>query len=78
MYFIRFRLKKTTSGGWELDIKEEDLPELINIISQPRFRPQAFLILAIVCSSLFQSCETSPATVKPKQKPEIELKNDFG
>jgi hypothetical protein len=23
--FIRFRLKKTTSGGWELDIKEEDL-----------------------------------------------------
>jgi hypothetical protein len=23
--FIRFRLKKSTSGGWELDIKEEDL-----------------------------------------------------
>jgi hypothetical protein len=23
--FVRFRLKKTTSGGWELDIKEEDL-----------------------------------------------------
>lgn len=23
--FARFRLKKTTSGGWELDIKEEDL-----------------------------------------------------
>ncbi len=61
----------------QFDIKEEDLPELINIISQPRFRPQAFLILAIVCSSLFQSCETSPATVKPKQKPEIELKNEL-
>ena len=23
--FVRFRLKKTTSGGWELDIKESDL-----------------------------------------------------
>jgi hypothetical protein len=23
--FVRFRLRKTTSGGWELDIKEEDL-----------------------------------------------------
>jgi len=23
--FVRFRLKKTTSGGWELDIREEDL-----------------------------------------------------
>ena len=23
--FVRFRLKKSTSGGWELDIKEEDL-----------------------------------------------------
>ena len=23
--FVRFRLKKTTSGGWELDIKDEDL-----------------------------------------------------
>jgi hypothetical protein len=60
----------------QFDFKEEDLPELINIISQPRFRSQAFLILAIVCSSLFQSCETSPKTVKPNHKPKIELQND--
>jgi TonB family protein len=56
---------------------EEDLPELISIISQPRFRANAFLILAIVCSSLFQSCETTPTQTKPKDKPKIELKNNF-
>ena len=59
----------------QFDILEEDLPELISIISQPRFRANAFLILAIVCSSLFQSCETTPTQKKPKDKPNIELKN---
>ena len=61
----------------QFDILEEDLPELISIISQPRFRANAFLILAIVCSSLFQSCETTPTQIKPKDKPKIELKNNF-
>jgi TonB family protein len=61
----------------QFDILEEDLPELISIISQPRFRANAFLILAIVCSSLFQSCETTPTQTKPKDKPKIELKNNF-
>jgi TonB family protein len=59
----------------QFDILEEDLPELISIISQPRFRANAFLILAIVCSSLFQSCESKPAQTKPKDKPKTELKD---
>ena len=60
----------------QFDIKEEDLPELISIISQPRFRANAFLILAIVCSTIFQSCETSPTDKKQVVKPKIELKNN--
>jgi protein TonB len=59
----------------QFDILEEDLPELISIISQPRFRANAFLILAIVCSSLFQSCESTPTQPNPKDKPKTELKN---
>lgn len=61
----------------QFDIKEEDLPELISIISQPRFRANAFLILALVCSSLFQSCETASTEVKPENKPNIELNNAY-
>jgi TonB family protein len=56
----------------QFDIKEEDLPELISILSQPRFRANAFLILAVVCSSLFYSCETDSNGVKPIEKPKIE------
>ena len=56
----------------QFDIKEEDLPELISILSQPRFRANAFLILAVVCSSLFYSCETDSKGVKSIQKPKIE------
>lgn len=56
----------------QFDIKEEDLPELIAILSQPRFRANAFLILAVVCSSLFYSCETDSNGVKPIEKPKIE------
>ena len=60
----------------QFDIKEEDLPELISIISQPRFRANAFLILAIVCTSIFQSCENSPTDKNQVVKPKIELKNN--
>lgn len=56
----------------QFDIKEEDLPELISILSQPRFRANAFLILAVVCSSLFYSCETDSKGVKTIEKPKIE------
>ncbi len=56
----------------QFDIKEEDLPELISILSQPRFRANAFLILAVVCSSLFFSCETDSKGVKTIEKPKIE------
>ena len=56
----------------QFDIKEEDLPELIAILSQPRFRANAFLILAVVCSSLFYSCETDSNGVKTIEKPKIE------
>ena len=56
----------------QFDIKEEDLPELIAILSQPRFRANAFLILAVVCSSLFFSCETDSKGVKTIEKPKIE------
>ncbi|NBV07473.1 MAG: energy transducer TonB [Flavobacteriia bacterium] len=56
----------------QFDIKEEDLPELISILSQPRFRANAFLILAVVCSSLFYSCETDSNGVKTIEKPKIE------
>jgi TonB family protein len=56
----------------QFDIKEEDLPELISILSQPRFRANAFLILAVVCSSLFYSCETDSKDVKTIEKPKIE------
>lgn len=56
----------------QFDIKEEDLPELIAILSQQRFRANAFLILAVVCSSLFYSCETDSNGVKTIQKPKIE------
>jgi len=44
----------------QFDIKEEDLPELISILSQAKHRHNAFFILAIVCSSLFYSCESKP------------------
>ena len=56
----------------QFDIKEEDLPELISILSQPRFRANAFLILVVVCSSLFYSCETDSKGVKTIEKPKIE------
>ena len=56
----------------QFDIKEEDLPELISILSQPRFRANAFLILAVVCSSLFYSCETDSKDVKTIGKLKIE------
>ena len=56
----------------QFDIKEEDLPELISILSQPRFRANAFLILAVVCSSLFYSCETSSTGKNTIEKPKIE------
>ena len=56
----------------QFDIKEEDLPELISILSQPRFRANAFLILAVVCSSLFYSCETSSTGKKTIGKMKIE------
>jgi TonB family protein len=56
----------------QFDIKEEDLPELIAILSQPRFRANAFLILAVVCSSLFYSCETDSKGVKTIENPKIE------
>ena len=44
----------------QFDIKEEDLPELISILSQAKHRHNAFFILAIVCSNLFYSCESTP------------------
>jgi TonB family protein len=56
----------------QFDIKEEDLPELISILSQPRFRANAFLILAVVCSSLFYSCETASTGKNTIEKPKIE------
>ena len=56
----------------QFDIKEEDLPELISILSQPRFRANAFLILAVVCSSLFYSCETASTGKKTIEKMKIE------
>lgn len=56
----------------QFDIKEEDLPELISILSQPRFRANAFLILAVVCSSLFYSCETATTRKNTIEKPKIE------
>ncbi len=56
----------------QFDIKEEDLPELISILSQPRFRANAFLILAVVCSSLFYSCETPSTGKNTIEKPKIE------
>ena len=56
----------------QFDIKEEDLPELISILSQPRFRANAFLILAVVCSSLFYSCETASTGKKTIENPKIE------
>ena len=56
----------------QFDIKEEDLPELISILSQPRFRANAFLILAVVCSSLFYSCETASTGKKTIGKMKIE------
>jgi TonB family protein len=56
----------------QFDIKEEDLPELISILSQPRFRANAFLILAVVCSSFFFSCETDSKGVKTIEKPKME------
>ena len=56
----------------QFDIKEEDLPELISILSQPRFRANAFLILAGVCSSLFYSCETASTGKKTIGKMKIE------
>ena len=56
----------------QFDIKEEDLPELISILSQPRFRANAFLILAVVCSSLFYSCETASTGKNTIEKSKIE------
>jgi TonB family protein len=64
--------QKIPESAPESDTLEEDLPELIAILSQQRFRASAFLILAVVCSSLFYSCETDSNGVKPIEKPKIE------
>lgn len=61
----------------QFDIKEEDLPELISILSQAKHRHNAFFILAIVCTSLFYSCESTPKdNTKTKVKAKIEHRDD--
>lgn len=61
----------------QFDIKEEDLPELISILSQAKHRHNAFFILAIVCSSLFYSCESSSKdNTETKGKVKIEHRDE--
>jgi TonB family protein len=43
--------------GNEFEMKEADIPVLMEILRAPRYRSNAFMILAIVCSSVFSSCE---------------------
>ncbi|MEN9301980.1 MAG: hypothetical protein RL264_409 [Bacteroidota bacterium] len=48
----------------QFDLYEEDLPELLQVISRPAYAKNAMMILALVCASL-SSCES---TTTPKQK----------
>jgi protein TonB len=43
--------------GNEFEMKEADIPVLMEILRAPKYRSNAFIILAIVCSSVFSSCE---------------------
>lgn len=43
--------------GNEFEMKEADIPVLMEVLRAPKYRSNAFLILAIVCSSVFSSCE---------------------
>jgi protein TonB len=43
--------------GNEFEMKEADIPVLMDVLRAPKYRSNAFLILAIVCSSVFSSCE---------------------
>ena len=43
--------------GNEFEMKDADIPVLMEILRAPKYRSNAFIILAIVCSSVFSSCE---------------------
>ncbi|NBR15451.1 MAG: energy transducer TonB [Flavobacteriales bacterium] len=45
--------------GNEFEMKEADIPVLMEVLRAPKYRSNAFLILAIVCSSVFSSCEST-------------------
>jgi len=44
-------------NGNEFEMKEADIPVLMEVLRAPKNRSNAFLILAIVCSSVFSSCD---------------------
>lgn len=60
---ITYLLDRSNEGvcgrmkGNEFEMKEADIPVLMEILRAPRYRSNAFMILAIVCSSVFSSCE---------------------
>lgn len=56
------RLKKN-----QFEFTEADLPVLLTTLSKPRFRNNAFLILALVCASL-SSCTNEKSIQPPKQE----------
>jgi TonB family protein len=60
--------------GNEFEMKETDIPVLMEILRAPRYRSNAFMILAIVCSSVFSSCEnlSNDDTLKKNIKVSIE------
>jgi protein TonB len=44
-------------NGNEFEMKEADIPVLMDVLRAPKYRSNAFMILAIVCSSVFSSCD---------------------
>jgi TonB family protein len=60
--------------GNEFEMKEADIPVLMEILRAPRYRSNAFMILAIVCSSVFSSCEnlSDEDAVKKNTKVDVE------
>jgi TonB family protein len=51
----------------QFEFTEDDIPVLLTTISKPRFRKNAFLILALVCASL-SSCTNEKSKDSPNQE----------
>lgn len=66
-------------NGNEFELKEADIPVLMDVLRAPKYRSNAFLILAIVCSSVFSSCNilSDDDAIKKNAKAGVEKVNEL-